>query len=197
MILLLLPLLFMTGCATAPPKNPNNLCSIFREKDDWYDAAMDVKAKWGVPPHVLFAILYQESSFRYDALPPRDYLLGFIPWGRVSSAYGYAQAKDDTWEDYMRETDNWGADRDDFDDALDFMGWYIYKSHQLTGLSKWDAYGQYLAYHEGWGGYIKKTYNKKPWLKKVARKVEHRAKLFAKQYWGCKDDLKKGFWDWF
>ncbi|MED5526395.1 hypothetical protein [Gallaecimonas pentaromativorans] len=193
----LLPVLILAGCATAPPTHPDNLCSIFKEKDDWYDAAMDVQKKWGVPPHIPFAMLYQESSFRHDALPPRDYLLGFIPWGRVSSAYGYAQAKEDTWQDYMRETGNWGADRDDFDDALDFMGWFIDKTRKLTGVSKWDAYGQYLAYHEGWGGYNRKSYNKKPWLKQVARKVESRAKTFSKQYWRCKDDLKKGFWDWF
>ncbi|WKE66466.1 hypothetical protein PVT67_04240 [Gallaecimonas kandeliae] len=196
-ILFLLPALWLAGCATAPPKDPDNLCAIFKEKDDWYQAALDVQKKWGVPVQVPFAILYQESSFHHDALPPRDYLLGFIPWGRVSSAYGYAQAKDDTWEDYMRETDNWGADRDDFDDALDFMGWYIAKTHKLNGVSKWDAYGLYLNYHEGWGGYRQKSYERKPWLKQVAKKVQSRAWAFSKQYKGCKDDLDKGFWDWF
>ena len=39
-----------------------------------------------------------------------------IPWGRVSSAYGYSQAKTPTWDDYKRETDNSWADRSDFSD---------------------------------------------------------------------------------
>ena len=43
-------------------------------------------------------------------------------------------------------------DRDDFDDALDFMGWFISKTYKVNGISKWDAYAQYLNYHEGWGG---------------------------------------------
>ena len=56
-------------------------------------------------------------------------------WGRVSSAYGYAQAKDETWADYKREAGGWGASRDDFADALDFMGWYIQKSQRVNGVS--------------------------------------------------------------
>ncbi|MBN0698308.1 hypothetical protein JTM09_34870, partial [Pseudomonas aeruginosa] len=107
-----------------------------------------------------------------DALPPRYYFLGFIPWGRVSSAYGYAQAKDETWADYKREAGGWGASRDDFADALDFMGWYIQKSQRVNGVSKWDAYGQYLNYHEGWGGYRNRSYDAKPWLKNVSQKVQ-------------------------
>ena len=37
---------------------------------------------------VLMAFVHHESSFRSDARPPREYILGFIPWGRVSSAKG-------------------------------------------------------------------------------------------------------------
>jgi len=191
----LLALLLLAGCAsTAPPSNPENLCAIFREKSDWYDAAVRVQKKWGVPVQVPFAMLYQESSFRHDALPPRYYFLGIIPWGRVSSAYGYAQAKDETWDDYKREAGGWFASREDFGDALDFMGWFIDKSQKLNGVSKWDAYGQYLNYHEGWGGYRKRTYNAKPWLKNVAKQVDARARRFGEQYRGCKAELDGGGW---
>lgn len=186
----------LSACTTTPPKNVSNLCEIFREKDDWYDAATDMNERWGVPIHVPMAMMYQESSFRSDALPPRDYVFfGLIPWGRVSSAYGYSQAKTMTWADYIRETDNSGADRDDFDDAIDFMGWFISKTYKINGVSKWDAYAQYLNYHEGWGGYKRKTYNKKAWLKKVAKKVNNRAYRYAKQLKSCKDELDSS-WFW-
>ena len=131
-----------------------------------------MQQRWGAPVQVPMAMMYQESSFKHDALPPRYYFLGFIPWGRVSSAYGYAQAKDETWADYKREAGGWGASRDDFADALDFMGWYIQKSQRVNGVSKWDAYGQYLNYHEGWGGYRNRSYDAKPWLKNVSQKVQ-------------------------
>src|SRR5690606_41368702 len=93
----------VAGCATVPPENPENICEIFREKSGWHKAAERTQKKWGVPPQVTLAVIYQESSFRHDAQPPRRYILWIIPWGRVSSAYGYAQAKDETWDDYKRE----------------------------------------------------------------------------------------------
>lgn len=196
LLLVMVLITILTGCATAPPQNPNNLCEIFREKGDWYDAAKDMQDKWGVPLQIPMAMMYQESGFRHNALPPRRYLLGFIPWGRVSSAYGYSQAKTPTWKDYKRETGNSWADRDDFDDAIDFMGWFVYKTHKVNGVSKWDAYGQYLNYHEGWGGYRRRTYLHKKWLIKVARIVKKRASTFGAQYRSCQKELDSGFWNW-
>ncbi|TLU66891.1 hypothetical protein FE810_05135 [Thalassotalea litorea] len=185
----------LSACATAPPQNPENICEIFREHHHWYEGAKDMQDRWGVPIHVPMSMMYQESSFRSDALPPRDYLLGFIPWGRVSTAYGFSQAKTLTWEDYMKDTDNSGADRDDFADAIDFMGWFIAKTQKVNGVSKWDPYNQYLNYHEGWGGFKRKTYAKKSWLLPVANKVKHRAVTYSGQLKTCKDELDSS-WLW-
>lgn len=182
-------MLAATGCASVPPDNPENICEIFRDKSGWHKAALKTQKKWGVPPQIALSVIYQESSFRHDALPPRRYLLGFIPWGRVSSAYGYAQAKDETWADYKRETHRRFARRTNFGDSLDFMGWYMNKAQQLNGTSKWDAYGQYLNYHEGWTGYRRRSYDRKPWLVNVATKVQQRAERFGAQYQTCKHRL--------
>ena len=65
----------------------------FEEKDDWYDDAADARDEWGSPIPVMMAIMHQESRFQADAKPPRKKLLGFIPGSRLSSAYGYSQAK--------------------------------------------------------------------------------------------------------
>jgi len=190
-------LLSLAACAGGPPKHLNDGCAIFQEKDDWYEYANDSFKKWGVPVHVQLAIIYQESRFRSEAEAPDDTLLGFIPWGQVTSAYGYAQVLDATWDWYMKSTGNWGADRDDFEDATDFIGWYGNYSHKTLGISKWDAYNQYLAYHEGHGGWQRKTYNKKPWLIKVAKKVNRRAARYAAQIKRCKDKLDDGSgWFW-
>lgn len=185
----------LAGCASAPPEEPENLCRIFEEKRDWYDAAADMRDKWGVPIQVPMAMMYQESSFKHDAVPPRDYILWIIPWGRVSSAYGYSQAKTATWDDYVRETGNSWSSRDDFEDAIDFMGWFISKSQKINGVSKWDAYAQYLNYHEGWGGYKRQTYRSKRWLMRTAERVKARASRYGAQLRQCEDDLKRG-WLW-
>lgn len=188
-ILLCASLGILSGCATSPPKSPENLCEIFQEHRDWYDAAKDVRDKWGVPVHVPLAMMYQESSFKHNAAPPMEYFLGFIPIGRASDAYGYAQAKTMTWDDYVRETGNSWSSRSDFDDALDFMGWFISKTHKINGVSKWDARAQYLNYHEGWGGYRRGSYKSKAWLVKVANKVDARSKRYAAQYKTCQKEL--------
>jgi hypothetical protein len=184
----------MLACSSSPPQNIRNSCDIFEEKDDWYADANASYEKWGVPVHVQLAIIYQESRFVHDAKPPRQKLLWVIPWTRPSSAYGYGQIKDSTWDWYLKSTDRSWADRDDFDDVTDFIGWYGNYSHRTLGISKWDAYNQYLAYHEGHGGYKRKTYKKKAWLMKVARKVDDRAKAYHTQLKQCEDSLDKGGW---
>lgn len=169
-----------------PPKNSDNLCATFREKEDWYGEAQKSYEKWGIPVSVQMAIMHQESHFVADAKPPRIWLLGIIPWFRPSSAYGYAQAKDETWSDYLDKADRWCADRDDFADAADFVGWYCSVSHAKLGIPKWDAKNLYLAYHEGNGGYQRKSYLNKGRLKRIADKVAYRARLFQSQLDTCK-----------
>jgi len=51
---------------------------------------------------------------------------------------------------------------------------------------KWDAKNLYLAYHEGHGGYQRKSYLNKAWLKRVSDKVAYRARLFQRQLNACK-----------
>ncbi len=187
--------LILVGCTTPQPKNISNVCEIFKEREDWWDDANDMNDRWGTPIHVVMAMMYQESSFKADAAPPMEYFLGFIPIGRASSAYGYSQAKTVTWAEYKKESGNSWADRDDFEDAVDFMGWYTNKTNRINKVSKWDAKNQYLNYHEGWGGYKRKTYRKKRWLVNVANKVDARARLYAKQLRGCEDYLNSS-WLW-
>lgn len=197
-LLLLLPLVVLVGCTTAPPRNIDNLCDIFEEKDGWYDDAADSRDEWGTPIPIMMAMMYQESRFVAKARPPRKKIFGFIPGPRPSSAYGYSQAKKSTWKEYKSSAGNYGADRDDFEDAIDFVGWYNYKSKQRSGISRNDAYNLYLAYHEGHGGYNRKTYRKKQWLVDVARKVQRKANTYQQQLDGCEEDLKSGwFFGWF
>ncbi len=192
--LLILSLLFTVSCTKKPPQNMDDSCAIFQEKSSWYAYTKHAYKKWGVPIHVQLAIIHQESRFTAKALPPKDYLLWFIPWGRKSSAYGYAQVKDATWDWYKEKTGNRSASRSDFEDATDFIGWYADYTYKTLGVSKWDAYKQYLAYHEGHGGYKRRSYLKKPWLVKVARKVKKRSLMYQAQLKRCKSELEKSWW---
>ena len=160
MIAILAILVAASSCATTsgPPNDIENACAIFEDRPRWADAVADSSRKWGAPAEVQLAIIWRESSFIDDARPSKEYVLGVVPWGRKSSAYGYSQALDGTWDWYREDTGNGGADRDDFSDAVDFVGWYMTRTAEANGASMTDAYTQYLAYHEGHTGYRRGDY---------------------------------------
>ncbi len=183
--------LLLGGCATPPPRQAQDACAIFQEYPDWYAPSRSASQRWGVPIHVLLAIMHQESSFRSDAKPPRTKILWILPGPRPTSAYGYAQALDNTWDDYVNATGKSGADRDEFADAVDFIGWYVQQNVQRNRVASSDAYRQYLAYHEGMGGYARGTYQSKPWLIQVARKVQNQASRYQGQLGRCQAQLAR------
>lgn len=165
--------------------NTEDACAILREQPDWWRAAQRTEARWGTPPEVLLAIIWRESSFRAEARTPRTYFLGVVPTGRVSTAYGYAQAIDGTWDWYRKETGNGGADRDDFRDAADFVGWYTNRTRAVNGIPLEDAFNQYLAYHEGHRGYQRGDWRAKDWLQKAAAQVRSQAARYRSQLDRC------------
>ena len=184
-LLLLLGLMLASCASLPPPRHTTNLCSIFTERRDWRTSAFKAQQRWQAPVPVQMAIINQESSFVQNARPPRYRFLGILPLWRVSSAYGYGQAKDDTWDWYVSKTGRTEAARDDFADVTDFIGWYMKQSRTLLGISRQDAYRQYLAYHEGHGGYRRKSHEAKPWLLRVARRVARTARQYASQLTAC------------
>ena len=183
----LLPVvLFITSCATQPPPmHMDNICSIFSQYPSWYKNTYSVQKRFGVPVAVQMAIIHQESHFNGEAKPPRTKLLWIIPWSRPSTAYGYSQALDGTWDLYKRAQGRFWASRTRFRDAAHFVGWYSHEAHQRAGISKYNAYALYLAYHEGVTGYQRQTYLRKRWLMRVARKVQTRANIYQAQLKRC------------
>ena len=192
-ITILTLLALLASCASKPPKNPSDICSMFEERRSWYKAAVRTEKRWKVPVHVSMAFIQQESAYKAGAKPPRKRYFGFIPGFRPSSAYGYAQVLDETWKEYKHQAGNWGARRSDFSDAVDFVGWYNSRSYKKNGIGRNDAYNLYLAYHEGNGGYARRTYEQKAWLMDVARKVQRNADSYQRQYQQCEKALGRNW----
>ena len=188
-----LAVFLVSGCMTPPPKAPENVCGIFDEKRNWYRAAQRARDRWKSPVGITMSFIYQESGFRANSRPERKRLLGVIPWKRKSSAKGYAQAIDATWKMYVKDAGDWFPDRTNFEDAVDFVGWYNYQSQKNLGISRTDAKSLYLAYHEGWRGYRNRTYEKKLWLIEAANRVEIRARQYQTQYLRCKNKLRRWY----
>lgn len=187
---LLLPWL-LVGCATSPPSRIDDACVILDEKSgwvgNWQRDLRRAEREFGVPQAVIMATIWQESRFEAKARPPRRRLLGFIPWKRQSSAYGYAQALDGTWDWYLDSTGGGILTRrSSFKHAAHFVAWYHAQSHRINGIARNDAYNLYLAYHEGHGGYRRRSYHSKPWLITVARRVHNQANRYQQQLAHCR-----------
>ena len=92
----------LTACGhDKPPTTVADACRMQSERPQWFAAMRKTEAKYGVPVSVQLATIARELSFVADARPTRRIGSGFfsreVP---RSSAYGYAQALDGTWDDY-------------------------------------------------------------------------------------------------
>lgn len=168
-----------------PPRSQDDICAIFDERPEWREAAQATALKWGAPIEIQMAIIWRESSYRAEARPPKKYFAGIVPNGHISSAYGYAQAIDGTWDWYRSDSGNRGADRTDFYDASDFVGWYMYKTARSNGIEPFDAFNHYLNYHEGHTGYRRGGWQRKEWLKRAATQVASQAARYRGQLRSC------------
>lgn len=188
----ILPLAFLlllsAGCG-APRMDIDDLCSIYRAHPQWEEGMAGVVERWGIPQEVIMAVIRHESSFQGEARAPRRHYLGFIPGERLSSAYGYAQALDRTWAEYQERTGNSGAERDEFMDAADFVGWYLNRTHRSLQLSRTDGYHLYLAYHEGHRGFLSEAYKRHPRLMEVATRVRETQQRYRQQIRQCRSEI--------
>lgn len=190
---LLLTAVLLAGCVASQPRDITDVCSIFEERRSWYRAAKSSSERWGVPIPVNMAFIYQESGFRARAKPERSRILWIFPGPRPSSAYGYAQAVDSTWEQYERESGNSRASRTDFDDAIDFVAWYNAFSTRASRIDAGDARSLYLAYHEGNTGFQRGSWREKSWLRSTANRVQANAEQFDGQLRSCRSELEKNW----
>ena len=185
-LIVLISFLFISACSSVP-KNTANSCSIFSEKYFWYKHAKKTEKKWGTPVYLQLAIIKMESDFDWLAKPQRQKIFKVIPYKRPSSSFGYSQAVKGTWKQYKDETGNKFASRARFKDSVDFIGWYTNKTKSILKIPLDDSFRQYLAYHEGWGGY--KNYKKNQKVILLAKKVENNSNRYKKQLNECKTSL--------
>ena len=113
-----------------------------------------------------------------------------IPGNRPSSAFGYAQVTNPTWNWYKSRTGRNNASRANFSDVSDFIGWYAEQTEKMLGIPKNDFYNQYLAYHEGHSGWKKDSFKSKKWLLDIAKTVETNANKYNSQMKHCENKLR-------
>ena len=191
LITLSIILIFVVACTSMEITNTADSCILFDEKKNWYKATKKSYDKWNTPIALQLAIINQESSFQQFAKPKRKKLFGIIPSSRPSSAFGYAQVTNPTWNWYKLKNGKNNASRANFFDVTDFIGWYSNQTTKILGIPKNDFYNQYLAYHEGHSGWKNDSFKSKKWLLDVAKNVETNANKYNSQLKQCEKKLNK------
>ena len=186
-IVLVCAALVLNSCSLptrVPASYQKNFCKMMEANSGWFRQLMKVRKKTESHPWVVMAIIHQESRFDPHAVPK-----GTKRANEEShqGAYGYAQAIKTTWDAFRKQTGNLDAERSNFKDATEFIGWYNDISHNQLGIDLRNTHDLYLAYHEGHGGFSQKTYRKpsNKWVVAVAKKVAKQSERYRKQFRGC------------
>ena len=89
-VLFIIFLLSLSACSmkSSATLDQKNACSIIKTKKSWVRALNKASNKWQVSPGLQLAFVMTESNFRPRAKTSRKYILGIIPTGRLSSAFG-------------------------------------------------------------------------------------------------------------
>lgn len=126
-----------------------------KEHPDWSKHIEESARKYNIPVSTIVAFIAKES--------------GFNPLSKCSesSARGLAQALDGTWRTYQIKTGQPNADRNNPEDAIEFMAWYcrdliktvnakidregLPQNYKLNGF---DVKNLYMSYNQGPTGYL-------------------------------------------
>lgn len=183
----------LTACvSTSIPSNTDDLCQIFDEKRSWYRSATRSERKWGISIPIMMAVIYKESSFRATARPPRKKILGFIPGKRLSTSYGYSQAKEETWNDYVQDTKNRTANRANFADSIDFVGWYLSRSVEHLGVAPTNTEALYASYHVGLSGYRSGSWRNSSSIRNSVATFQRQVQRYERQLRTCTIRNRRG-----
>lgn len=163
----------------------NNACKMLKENPDWYLSLKASEEKWETPVYIQLGMIRQESAFKHDAKPKRANRWHEFGDNFSSTAKGYSQALNGTWDHYLKNTRGALKSRSSFKDATDFIGWYNSKSKVINNINLNDPKQLYLAYHEGWNGYRLKTYEKKGFLTQSTKNVVYWSGKYKAQLKNC------------
>ena len=185
--------LILVSCQNDIPRQHDDICKILDDNIHWYYAAKKTREKWGVPISTQLAIMQRESGFNSNARPKLEWLLGIIPWERQSTSFGYSQALDGTWNEYIEKNNYNYAFRNKFSDASDFIGWFLNEISRRGNIPKYDVYNLYLAYHVGIAGYLRGNHKNNAHLKQIATEVADRSRSYKKQLLACEAEIDR-YW---
>ncbi|MEE2769616.1 MAG: transglycosylase SLT domain-containing protein [Pseudomonadota bacterium] len=192
--LIFIILFTLVGCAPQKVTKKEDVCEVYNKNFNWYRSAVRAQNKYHIDANIIMAVMAQESNFTYNARPQKNYVFNFVPWGYKTSARGYAQVIDGAWDDYKKQTNQWFPSRHSFNDACDYVGWYLNKASKRLHINRNDSYHLYLAYHQGLTGYKRHDEKHDQKLNLIAKKVQKNTQRYQSEFKQCKNSLWLKHW---
>jgi hypothetical protein len=179
-LMMALTALVISSCSdSAKVDDSMGVCEILTQNPSWSKALKTARDTYKLPPAFAMAIIYQESKFKAEAK------------SKGSSAYGYAQAIDGIWKHFQKDVKS-NAKRNNFNDSVQFIGWYMAQLAKNSKLKMTDSYNLHMAYMLGTTGfkrYKAGTFKNKAKIiedKKIAQKVKDFTSHYQAQFNKCK-----------
>ena len=169
----------LVACSEGQVDASANACQIMQDHTKWKRALEQSQKDYDVAPSVVLALIHQESKFNATAK------------SSSSTAYGYAQAINATWQSYVTTTGHSSAKRNNFKDSADFVGWYLSDLSASLDISKSNVNDLYLAYMLGYAGFKRYKNQVGPNAEAVrhqeimAQKVAEKSQAYAHQLSQC------------
>lgn len=174
-LLLLLPILGLTGCMTLPGSRPSpaqSFCHFNALEAEQIDAALLAAERWQRAPAFLLGLIEPDGP----------------PW---------VTPRDLDWQEYRMQTEHWRAQSIELVDSLDFVGWFSRRNEQRLELSKAQTSAHYISLQIGQGGYSRLEYLQQPELMDAGRLAAERVGRWQRRFDQCQQQLAtrgKSWW---
>lgn len=190
----LVVIIALSACSPEKVTRTDDVCDIYNKNYDWYRSAIRAQNKYNINASTIMSVMAQESNFKHNARPQKRYAFYVLPWGYETTAQGYAQVINGAWDDYKKANSKWFPSRNNFNDASDFIGWYLKKASRELNINKNDNYHLYLAYHQGIKGYRRHEEKHNKQLDLIAKRVNQQALRYDKEFKHCQTNLWLKHW---
>lgn len=176
---------FFLSIALAYASCSADMCAYYARYPKRYKVQKQYEGASGLSMIDVHTLLELESSVTPYAVPwKKQKRFGLTVLKAQSSAYGYAQVLNATWQDYEQSYPGFWLYRSNFYDSIHFAHWYRNAFH--SSLKASTLYEFYLLYHDGPGRYQRGDASSLS----LAKKAHARTNVQRKIWEDCKKSVE-------
>ncbi len=166
-------------------------CQIYRERSDWFTAAIEAERRWGLPVAHQLAFITEDWGLEDGNLPTKwrpDWTRPDRPTPGLPSGF-----YDQTWQQYVLQSGNASASPNAIEDVFGFMGWYFSSLAPYTGVSPYDPLAQHVLWRQGPDVFRAGNWQSNLWQRTQAERFASLTRLYMTDFENCDPPAKHGW----